>query len=346
MRLLQRSFLVFFFIVSAFVFVLFSCGTQDTTQPAWKFAVICDTRGNNDTTEVGKICVNATVVASIAADVVSQGCELVIFPGDLVNGWWANGGTSYEAQFNNWKEAMAEIYDAGIEVYPVRGNHENGPGNWPFPPYPPVYPMPNPPVASEELEAAFKAAFPGLPSNGPVNEKGLTYSFNHKNAFFVGLDTYVDPFKIDQSWFNAQLVSSSQPHIFVYGHAPAFIVDHTDTLAYYPDDRDAFWDSLGTAGARIYFCGHDHFYNRLHVADSSGNDIYQALVGSGGAPFSSWSGTYPEGSKVIEDYYDPTNYGYAVVTVDGSLVTYEWRALTAEAGSNVWKTLDTFSYTF
>ncbi|MCX5823636.1 MAG: metallophosphoesterase [Deltaproteobacteria bacterium] len=57
---------------------------------------------------------------------VKEGAELVIFPGDLVNGWYAIN-TPYADQFATWRKAMAPAYDAGIKVYPVRGNHEDGP---------------------------------------------------------------------------------------------------------------------------------------------------------------------------------------------------------------------------
>ncbi len=101
----------------------------------WKFAVMCDTRGDNTRTP-GKTCLNDEVVKAIARDIKREGCELVIVPGDMVNGWIANGGekicgiskgsTSYERQFANWKEAMDPCYGSGIKVYTIRGNHEHG----------------------------------------------------------------------------------------------------------------------------------------------------------------------------------------------------------------------------
>ena len=60
-------------------------------------------------------------LAAIAEEIVSQGCELVIVPGDLINRWWANGGTAYAYQFQLWGTIMQPVYEAGIPVYPVRG---------------------------------------------------------------------------------------------------------------------------------------------------------------------------------------------------------------------------------
>lgn len=56
---------------------------------------------------------------------------MVIFPGDMVNGWFYIS-TPYADQFATWRKAMAPVYDAGITVYPVRGNHENGPSTPPY----------------------------------------------------------------------------------------------------------------------------------------------------------------------------------------------------------------------
>jgi len=322
-------------------------GAVSAAEEPWKFAVLCDTRGDSNPANLYKSGVNSEVVSRIAQDIVSQGAELVIVPGDLVNGWYTIR-TPYASQFATWRQAMAPVYEAGIKVYPVRGNHEDGPfvGNVRYP-WPPSDINPQTaPIA--ELKAAYLAAFndPWIPRNGPPGEEGLTYSFSHKNAFFIGLDEYVNPMKVNQPWLDSQLKANNLPHVFVYGHVPAFRVSHTDSLASYPKERDAFWNSLGNAGVRIYFCGHDHFYNRAHVEDAAGHIVYQVIVGSCGAPFHKLSFTdYPEGDKVVNDYHDGVHYGYALVTVDGPRVTMEWRALVTEKGTNVWKTMDVMDYT-
>ena len=55
-------------------------------QPKWTFAVLCDTRGDNNAANLYKSGVNEVVVDSMTRDLVKEGAELVIFPGDLVNG--------------------------------------------------------------------------------------------------------------------------------------------------------------------------------------------------------------------------------------------------------------------
>lgn len=122
-------------------------------------------------------------------------------------------------------------------------------------------------------------------------------------------------------------------------------MNHADSLASYPQARDALWDSLGRAGVRIYFSGHDHLYNRARIKDRNGNIIHQVLAGSGGAPFSRWKmQQYAEGGKIVNEYHDEVHYGYVLVTIDGPKVVMEWRALFIEEGQDVWKTMDILEY--
>lgn len=343
----KEVWLTVFIIVQLAFIVTWSAYASAQSSGPWKFAVLCDTRGDSNTENLDKIGVNEAVVNSVARDIVKEGAKLVIIPGDTVNGWF-NIRTPYASQFATWRKAMAPVYEAGIKVYPVRGNHEDGPflnnEKYSWPPTEKNNPVG---VPIPELKAAFLEAFndPWIPVNGPDGEKGLTYSFGYNNAFFIGLDEFVNPIKVNQAWLDSELKSNKLPHIFVYGHDPAFRVNHTDSLASYPQARDAFWDSLGNAGARIYFCGHDHLYNRAHVKNRVGNIIYQVLAGSGGAPFTKWQPQrYAEGAKVVNDYYDEVHYGYVLVTIDSNKVTMEWKALLNEEGPDVWKTMDILEY--
>lgn len=317
------------------------------TLSSWKYAVLCDTRGDNHPDSLDKSGVNESVVNSAAKDIVKQGADLVIVPGDMVNGWLMINAP-YASQFETWRKAMAPVYDSGIKVYPVRGNHEDGPFAAPYEyPWPPDTAATPKSLPIPELPTAYLAAFADswIPSNGPAGEERYTYSFVHKNAFFVGLDQFVTPFRVNQSWLDEQLKRNKEPHVFVYGHAPAFRVNHTDSLAYYPRERDVFWNSLGNAGVRTYFSGHDHLYNRAHIKDQSGRTIYQVLIGSGGAPFTKWEPhSYAEGDKIVNDYHDEVHYGYGLVTVNGPRVVMEWKALFRQNGEDVWKTMDVLEY--
>ena len=327
--------------------VTWSAGGSGQISGPWKFAVLCDTRGDNNPLNLEKTGVNEAIVNAIARDIVKEGAELVLVPGDMVNGY-KYIEASYFDQFVTWRKAMAPVYAAGIKVYPLRGNHETGPFlHNELELWSPA--EKNAPAINSipELKMAYLEIFndPWIPTNGPEGEKGLTYSFSHHNAFFVGVDEYANPLQVNQAWLDTELQANKQPHIFVYGHNPAFSVKHPDSLAFYPQGRDTFWNSLGKAGVKIYFCGHDHFYNRAHVNDQAGNSIYQVLSGAGGAPFAKWKEQkYAEGDKVVKDYHDEGHYGYVLVTIMDTEVTMEWKALVKEEGTDVWRALDTLHY--
>jgi len=321
-----------------------SHGVAVENSSAWRFAVISDTQGDGVVQENAR-CVNKRILGIIAADIVSEKPELVLAAGDMVNGWFRNGNTDYAAQYANWKRAMRPVYAAGIMIYAVRGNHDSGPARLALPPLPAqLEPAPGS-LAVLEREYLKAMIEPHIPMNGPDGEKGLTYVQNHKDACFIALDQYSNgQHKVNQEWLDRELSNHAEPHLFVFGHEPAFEANHKDNLSFYPERRDRFWDGIGKAGARLYFCGHDHFYNRALIADRNGNPIRQIIAGTGGGRLKKWSGRYKERQRVSGEYHNERHHGYVLVTVDGPRVRLEWRAIVDVAGPQ-WRVLDTFSYT-
>lgn len=237
---------------------------------------------------------------------------------------------------------MNPVLNMGIKVFPVRGNHDSGPERIVLPPLPSQFEPP--PGSLALLEKEYTKAVVGnyIPINGPEKEKGFTYSFVHKNACIIGLDEFTGgQHKINQQWLDRQLSENKQIHLFVFAHEPAFEADHRDNLSFYPEDRNRFWDSIGKAGGRLYFCGHDHFYNRAMIKDSKGNPVWQIIAGTGGGRLRKWSGTYKESGRVKGEYHNNDLHGYILVTVDGTKVKVEWRAL-ADVSSSTWQVLDAF----
>jgi len=308
------NFVCVFFLLA--VFSLTGCA-----EVPWKFIVTGDSRSRG-----GDNGVNTAILSELAAEIVKRQVDFVLLTGDLVNGYVDQ--TALENQLNTWRSTMRGVYDAGIGVYVVRGNHDVGD-----------------PAGVTAWNNIFKGEF-SLPDNGPTGEKNLTYSVTHKNAFIVGVDQYVKPRRVNQVWLDAQLAANTKPHIFVLGHEPAFKALHKDCLDDYPADRDAFWASIENAGGRTYFCGHDHFYDHA-CADDDGdrsNDIHQYIVGTAGAPPYDWSPPYDgdNSNYTVENIHHAKQYGYCLVKIDGLDVTLTWME---RISAGKYKAKEVWSYT-
>ena len=297
-------------LLGAISFILYTVSTITRVEPAWKFIIVGDSRGGDNG-------VNTAVLKEIAAEIVLQEAEFVLFPGDLVNG--SGNQAVLQSQLTTWRDTMQPVYDAGIGVYPIRGNHDAG------------------------NLAAWRTVFSGeyaLPTNGPSGEMGLTYSVSHKNVFVLALDQYISRHRVNQPWVDAQLAANTNPHIFAFGHEPAFKLAHADCLDDYPAERDAFWESLKNVGCRVYACGHDHFFDHAVVDDGDGNpdnDIHQYVVGTAGAPLYGFSPPYNGNNTryTVEQLEHAKQYGYLLVEVSGSVVTRTWFEKETQTGTYI-----------
>jgi len=259
------------------------------------------------------------IIDEIVEQTINSKADFILIAGDLVE-----QGT--EAELLAWRDAIQPLYDANIGVYPIRGNHDNCPkSGW---------------------DNVFSGDY-ALPANGPAGEENITYSFTFENAFIVGLDQYVKPHRINQQWLDGQFASNTQLHVFVFGHESAFRLYHEDTLNIFTRNRDIFWNSMATEGVKVYFCGHDHFYDHARLDDGDAdpnNDVHQIVVNGS--------------SKTYDDIYIPYNgnnshwtpvrieheqvCGYMVVEIDGPNATLTWKQ---RISSGVFEIGDVFSYT-
>jgi predicted phosphodiesterase len=288
-------------------------------QASWQFIVTGDSRSDGQNNGV-----NVKVLGELAREIVANNVDFVLVPGDLVNGY--DDPETMESQFDTWRKTMEPVYDAGIGVHVVRGNHD---------------------IGEPEGTSAWNNAFDYLPDNGPAGEKNLTYSISHKNALLVAVDQYVDEEqRINQNWLDKQFAANTKPHVFVFGHEPAFQALHEDCIGTEPRVRDKFWASIAKAGGRTYFCGHDHFYDHARV-DNDGdpaNDVHQYIVGTAGAPLYRWSPPYKGDNSdyTVDKIYHARKHGYVLVGVDGFDVTLTWMQRT---GPGKYQPKETFSYT-
>jgi predicted phosphodiesterase len=264
---------------------------------AFRFVVTGDTRGSDNG-------VNALILAEMAQAAIDDAADFIVVTGDLVNG--STDPAILQSQLTTWRNIMQPLYDLNIGVYPCRGNHDTG------------------------SKAAWDAVFTGsyaVPGNGPGGEENITYSFIHENSLFIALDQYgLHPRRVNQGWLDAEIASNSEPHVFVFGHEPAFSVYHLDCLDDYPDERNLFWQSIGDGCGRIYFTGHDHFYNHARIDDDDGNpdnDLHQIITGAGGAPMYDWNGLYSgdNGAWIPQLVFHEKQYSYILAEVTGLTVT-------------------------
>jgi hypothetical protein len=283
--------------------------------PVWRFVAVGDSRG--DYTGV-----NQPIWTELVNRILAEDADVVIIPGDLVNGGDVPTTTT---QLNYWRALTQPLYDAGIHVLAIRGNHEMGGG-------------------STSWNTAFSGAY-AMPGNGPVGEVNVTYSLTHNNAFFVGLDDNIVAHRINQGWLDAQFAANRRPHVFVFAHEPAFKAQHADCLDDAYTYRNTFWSSIAAEGGRTYFCGHDHFYNHARIQDADGDpndDLHQLIVGTGGAPFHTtyaYDGVNTPYTPVLQ--YFAIQYGYVVIDVIGLDVTLTWMQRTA---ANTYTATEMWSY--
>ncbi|OHB67867.1 MAG: hypothetical protein A2Y77_01915 [Planctomycetes bacterium RBG_13_62_9] len=310
-------------------FALFICLAGTATLSAaerWRFIMTCDSRGS------GATGINDRILREMTGEILRSNVDFVLFSGDLVFGARI-GAERFESQLWNWVRIMQPVYDAGIPVYICRGNHEVG-DMWDAEPNEPPDPQDNYAIRWPNVFGNSEYPELRLPDNGPMGEKYMSYTVVHKNALIIALDQYAGTghrivHSVNQSWLDSQLAVNTRPHVFAFGHEPAFRAYHPDCLDDYPVRRDALWLSLKAAGTRMYFCGHDHFYDHAWVDDGDGNpdnDIHQFIVASAGAPFYPWKPPYigDNSDFKVSQLYHAERWGYVLVEIDDLSVTMTW----------------------
>ncbi len=290
----------------------------------WRFVITGDSRSTTT-------AINAPILAEIAAEIVRQQPAVALFTGDLVRG--RTLAEPLPDQYAQWLAIMQPVYAASIRVLVCRGNHDT---YWPTFFQSDQYPLQK------------------LPDNGPPGETYMTYWLQYENAIFIALDHYggelTQPIhRVNLPWLESTLAANRQPHVFVFGHEPAFKVFHPDCLDDNRKDRDRFWQTLTRYGARVNLCAHDHFYNRARIDDGDGdpaNDLTQIVVGTAGAPlyqppkYDGDNGIY----KPIKQFH-AMEFGYIVVDVNDLAVRMTWMQRdNALPGNGAYSAADSWGY--
>ncbi len=286
----------------------------------FKISMMCDSRGADNG-------VNSKILTKLISHLNenSEGIDYLFFPGDMVD-----GNSKYPEKTKQellyWKQIMKPIYDNPNFIFPkiwvTVGNHE---------------------IQHYKDETNFKSLFQDVYMNGPEDEKGTTYSFDHKNVHFTVINTdrwyYGDPEDTTDDrrdwhyikhldWVENDLKSARERgvnKIIVIGHEQPFptgghLRDGLPNLGLNLKlpldsvklksikDRDIFWDILVKYNVSAYLCGHEHLYSRL-----SYKGVYQIVAGSAGAPIyyhNSLYGDNPEQKRAGQEliYNDAVPY--------------------------------------
>lgn len=299
-------------------------------QDHFRFIVTGDDRWDTKAPRAGQDenGVNVAAMKRLAMAIIDEKPAILLFTGDCVGG--AKTDEAETSQFQTFLTSMRPIYDSGVKVLMIRGNHE---------------------MHCPDADAVWRKIFTGPyanPTNGPKGEEDLTYSFLYGNTLFLGFDEFIsDEPKVNQEWLEKVLAGNHATHIFAFAHKMAFKAGHhVDGLNQVPQARDRFLTRFANAGGRMIFFGHDHFYDH-EVAQMKGwpesKSIHQVVAGTAGAPFV--HGTSTEASDGdwalthlghVED-----KLGYCVVDVDGSKVTVTFKG---ETSPGVFEPVDSFSY--
>ena len=305
--------------------------THSALAEKWCFVVAGDGRADPRAHRPeDKDGINTLITAEIRDAVIAEKAKFLMWTGDLVYGY-AKNPDEFEKQLRSWRDLMEPLYTKHIPVLACRGNHDS---------------------SSTDAWARWDKVFAGkyaLPKNGPAGEKNLTFYYTRGPVLAIGLDQYQQKGEaINQPWLDEVLKRHKKPFVFAMGHEPAFMDGHhKDTMDASPEKRDAMWESLINAGARVFFCGHDHLYDHMIVTRATGDpgvEMQQFVAGTAGAPF------YPQGEyagnntgwKLSRLKSILNTYGYIVVTIDGKQATIVFKGRT---GPGRYEEMDKFTYT-
>ena len=319
-------------------------GPLGSTTPAgsttWKFVVFGDSPDPSKNTTTGI----SPAFSPIASAVAKENPDLVLYVGDLINGWMVTNESTvqdnYPKQFGNWMDAASPMHNytsgTGIPIYVVRGNHEAAPDK----------------AEAPLLNTYLTTVASGMPVNGPPGEEKLTYSFMHNGAKFIATDDYIahNGIKetVNQSWVNGQLTQDKRPFMFVFGHSPVYHVEHDEgdliySLEVHPKEAAAFWESMVNNNVSAYFSGHTHMYVR---GESQG--VLQVISGNGGAKMPAFNTSLVDPSLTLEYpqksiAQDDQQVGYLVITVHEDLGTYDGIQKMYNQTTRSWETGDKFT---
>jgi len=312
---------------------------------SFTFAHLCDSRSGAGGGEYSMEGVNARTLETLLILAYRRGAELVVFPGDLVNGYTTSVGR-FRRELRSWKRVASPV-GAYVPIFPTAGNHEALIDRWDDGL---VLDRKDTPMERVFAEEFVNYTNGPRPAPGAPPYKELVYSFDYGDTHFAFVLTNywytnrpgsrpgvregtVDEIQLE--WLKQDLARARKRglrHLFVAGHEPGFPCGgHAGDAMYWggriPEVnamREKFWRILGEAGVVAYLCGDEHNYSRLLVDASlvpgMKHPVWQIVSGGAGAPFHTPDTNVPWHRKVA--FFTPQRH-LCLITVDGKVVTLE-----------------------
>ena len=288
---------------------------------------------------------NTKVLSRMTREIEERKPQLLFFNGDMINGYTADRNV-LDRQYAYWRGMVAHLFEKGIYVVPVPGNHEtqvrsrDGNGKALK-------------LASESNEDAWRANMGDLiidrvrwqeivgsgveswsemncpPAGGADNirsdQKQLSYSFDLRGMHFtvINTDAAGNDGRAPVAWLEQDLAAAAARggrQFFVFGHRPAYTYRFSPKtesvgLDLSPDNQKRFWSLIERYRA-TYFCGHEHIFNLMQPGSSTGGKSWQVLVGSGGSPFDAGKGESPNPDDRIYAWAEVSVYSSGRVNLE------------------------------
>lgn len=169
--------------------------------------------------------------------------QFICFPGDEIMGLTTDPDVLRRQWAHFFEHEMAWLDRAAIPLYHTTGNHT-------------AYD-----VMSEDI---FRQAMAHLPSNGPPNQRGLSYFARRADLLMIFVHTLWSGLggegHVETEWLEQTLKQHADvKHKLVFGHHPVWAVN-----GYFGDcqrqiehqNGRRFWDALVRHGALAYVCSH------------------------------------------------------------------------------------------
>jgi predicted phosphodiesterase len=287
--------------------LIFLFSTSIYAQQSTRFIVVSDQHIYSPSQDFSQ-----TIMYEITMAAIDEQVDFIFLTGDLTIRKPVDS-TQTDTVLRDWRFVLDTLNNHDIKVFACRGNND---------------------ISSEATWDSLFAGDFAFPSNGPETELNRTYAIEYNNILFISLDQYFESHRINQEWLNEILATNTKPHVFAAGHEPAFKLVNTSCMGAYPEERNIFWESLAEAGAKIFFCGHDHFFDHAIIKDSTGVsniEIHQVIVGTGGGSlFSDSEYDGDNGRWIPTRIFHENNYGYILVEVNDLEARMTWKHRTGQ----------------